>query len=263
MGDARRGVMLERRRIGAAQRADDPGEQHGQRVAAGVDDARLAQHGQQVGPALDRLLAGVERPLDHLGDHRVLLVVGRPRARAARPACARARRRRASAISRTTVRIVPSAGSRTEPYAWSAARASAAPISTGSTSSPGRLASSSAAPRISCERITPELPRAPSSAARATEADDLVAADVVDRALLGGAGEPVELLQHGAQREHHVVAGVAVGDREHVQVVDLLAARLERREAGLDDRAEANDARIGHRSPIDRAGGMRTRLSEP
>src|SRR4051795_2548572 len=40
---------------------------------------------------------------------------------------------------------------------------------TGSTSSPGREISSSAAPRTSWERITPLLPRAPSSAARATE----------------------------------------------------------------------------------------------
>ena len=64
VGDARGGVVLERRRLGAAQRADDPRQQHGQRVAAGVDDAGLAQHRQQVGPALDRLLAGVERALD-------------------------------------------------------------------------------------------------------------------------------------------------------------------------------------------------------
>ena len=61
-------------------------------------------------------------------------------------------------------------------------------------------------------------------------------------------GETVELLHHRPQREHHVVARVAVGDGEHVQVVDLLAARLERREAGLDDRPEADDARVGHRS---------------
>src|SRR3954447_7814516 len=40
---------------------------------------------------------------------------------------------------------------------------------TGSTSSPGREISSSAAPRMSWERMTPLLPRAPSSAARATE----------------------------------------------------------------------------------------------
>ena len=73
------------------------------------------------------------------------------------------------AMSRRTVRIVPSTGWRTDAYARCAARAIAAPISTGSTSSPGRLMSSSAAPRMSCDRITPELPRAPSSAARATE----------------------------------------------------------------------------------------------
>src|ERR671932_280148 len=42
-------------------------------------------------------------------------------------------------------------------------------MSTGSTSSPGREMSSSAAPRTSCERITPLFPRAPSRAARATE----------------------------------------------------------------------------------------------
>ena len=41
------------------------------------------------------------------------------------------------AISRTTVIIVPSAGSRTDAYAASAARAIAADTSTGSTSSPG------------------------------------------------------------------------------------------------------------------------------
>ncbi len=73
------------------------------------------------------------------------------------------------AMSRMTVSIVPSAGARTEAYARWADRAMAAPIRTGSTSSPGREMSSSAAPRMSCERITPLLPRAPSSAARATE----------------------------------------------------------------------------------------------
>src|SRR4051794_16180225 len=75
----------------------------------------------------------------------------------------------AVAMSRMTVSIVPSAGARTESYARWAARAIAAPMSTGSTSSPGREISSSAAPRTSWERITPLLPRAPSSAARATE----------------------------------------------------------------------------------------------
>src|SRR3954470_2041450 len=72
------------------------------------------------------------------------------------------------AIARTALSIVPSAGSRTDSYAASAARAKAAETRIGSISSPGREASSSAAPRTICERITPLLPRAPSSAARAT-----------------------------------------------------------------------------------------------
>ena len=85
MGDARRRVVLERRRLGAAQGGDDAGEHHGQAVAAGVHDARLAQHRQQVGAALDGLLAGVQRALEQLGEQRVLLVgvalVGQPRLR--------------------------------------------------------------------------------------------------------------------------------------------------------------------------------------
>ena len=91
------------------------------------------------------------------------------------------------------------------------------------------------------------MPRAPSSAARATEAtiSSRPMSSIVRSS--EALGEPVELLEHGAQREHHVVAGVAVGDREHVEVVDLLAPRLERGEAGLDDRAEADDAGVGHR----------------
>ena len=36
--------------------------------------------------------------------------------------------------------------------------------------------------------------------------------------------EPVELLHHGLHRQRHVVPRVAVGDREDVEVVDLLPA---------------------------------------
>ena len=76
--------------------------------------------------------------------------------------------------------------------------------------------------------------------------DDLVAADLVDPAL---AGEAVQLVEHGAQRERHVVARVAVGDREDVEVVDLLAAAFQLRQRTLDDAAEADDARIGQGDP--------------
>ena len=247
MGHARRDLMLERRRSGSAQSPDDPGEQDGQSIAAGVDDARLAQHRKQVRAALDRLLAGVERALDHLGDHGVLLVVaglgrearvGHVRQVGGDAMCHLADDGQDRALGRLADRAVGLVGG---------------PRQRGSDQHrvdelAGRLASSSAAPRISWERITPELPRAPKQRRAGDRAHDLVPADVVDRALLGGVREAVELLHHRPQRQHHVVAGVAVGDREHVEVVDLLAARLERRQAGLYDRAEAKDARVGHDS---------------
>jgi hypothetical protein len=75
--------------------------------------------------------------------------------------------------------------------------------------------------------------------------DDLVAPDLVEQPALA-VGEPVELVEHGTQRQGHVVPGVAVRDREHVEVVYLLAPRLEMRERPLDDRAEADETWIGH-----------------
>ena len=36
-------------------------------------------------------------------------------------------------------------------------------------------------------------------------------------------------------------AGIAVGDREDVEIVDLLATLLERRQSGLNERAEAEN----------------------
>ena len=58
--------------------------------------------------------------------------------------------------------------------------------------------------------------------------------------------EPLELGEDRAHRQRHVVAGVSVGDREHVQVVDLLAPLLQMRERDGDDAAEALDGRVGH-----------------
>ena len=90
--------------------------------------------------------------------------------------------------------------------------------------------------------MTPLLPRAPSSAARAT--DSTISSRPISS--IGAprvGGEAVDLGEHGAQRERHVVARVAVGDGEDVEVVDLLAARLEVHERTLDDGAEADEAR--------------------
>ncbi len=115
VGDPRSRVVLQRRRLASAQRSDDSGEQDRERVPAGVDHAGVTKHRQQIRSAPDRILTGVERAFDHLGDNRVLLLGGGV---GAEPCvslmCARSEATR-TAISRTTVRIVPSAGSRTEP----------------------------------------------------------------------------------------------------------------------------------------------------
>ena len=74
MRHARGRVVVDGRGLGPPQRADHAGEQDGEPVAAGVDDAGLAEDRQQLGPALDRVLAGVEGALDDVGDERVLLV---------------------------------------------------------------------------------------------------------------------------------------------------------------------------------------------
>ena len=245
MGDARRHVVLERRWLLAAQRRDDAREDHDQRVAAGVDDARVAQHREQVGGAHDRRLARRHRPLEQAGDRRRPAPREWCRARSRVSGMCASSTATRCAISRTTVRIVPSAGSRTEAYARSAARASAAPIRVGSISSPGRLKSSSAAPWISCERITPLLPRAPSSAARATERT--ISSRPISSIVRFPAGrQPVELGEHGLHRQHHVVAGVAVGDGEDVEVVDLLPPGLQMRERPGDQGAEADQIGVSH-----------------
>jgi hypothetical protein len=53
-------------------------------------------------------------------------------------------------------------------------------------------------------------------------------------------------VEHGAQGQRHVVARVAVGHREDVEVVDLLAPVLEVRESDRHHAPEALYGRIGH-----------------
>ena len=59
----------------AAQAGDDAGEDQDEAVAAGVDDAGLAQHLELLGRAGDGALAVVDRPLEDLGEDRVLLAL--------------------------------------------------------------------------------------------------------------------------------------------------------------------------------------------
>jgi len=46
VGDAGRRVMVELGRLGPPERRHDAGEDDGERVAAGIDDTRLAEHRQ-------------------------------------------------------------------------------------------------------------------------------------------------------------------------------------------------------------------------
>ena len=83
--------------------------------------------------------------------------------------------------------------------------------------------------------MTPELPRAPISAPKlaacATPLDVGVGPDLVG------------LLERRAHRRQHVRAGVAVGDREHVEGVDLVDVRLEARDGAPERRQEARRRR--------------------
>ena len=75
---ARRLVVGDLRHLGpvAAQPGDDAGEDQDEAVAAGVDDAGFAQHLELLGGAGDGALAVGDRPLEDLGEDRVLLLFG-------------------------------------------------------------------------------------------------------------------------------------------------------------------------------------------
>ena len=210
----------------AAQAGDDAGEDHDEAVGAGVDDAGLAQHLELLGRAVDRASSPREqRVLEHLGEQRVLLARRwRPASSRALAPCGRGARATACghlpdhgqhrALRRLAHRGVGARRRRGR------ARPRPAP---GRPARPGGVASSSAAPRtIWLQDHAGVAARAHQRRAR-DRVDDLVAADLVDHLPV----EAVELVEHGAQRQRHVVARVAVGDREHVEVVDLLAPLLE------------------------------------
>jgi hypothetical protein len=72
--------------------------------------------------------------------------------------------------------------------------------------------------------------------------DELGAADLVDHLSV----EPVELVVHRPEGERHVVTGVAVGDREDVEVVDLLATLVKMGRGRSDDAPESLYRGIGH-----------------
>ena len=70
--------------------------------------------------------------------------------------------------------------------------------------------------------------------------DDRLSPDLVDLTPV----DALQCLDHRLQGERHVVARVAVGDREHVQVIDLVASLIEVSVGGRDDAAESLDGGV-------------------
>ena len=242
---ARRLVVVEVGPVGAAQRGDDAREDDRDPVAAGVHDTGLAQHRQQVGAALDAGLPRLDRRLEDPGQQGVLELRvgvgtqpgrgvgqvgelgGDPRGHLTHDG----EHRSLGGLADRAVRAVGRAGHRgpdqprVDELAGPADQLLRGPAD--------ELGEDDAAVAAGAEER-----------GAGDRVDDLVAADEVQRPVLGR--EPVDLGQAGAQRERHVVARIAVGDREDVEVVDLLTARLEVRERALYDRAEPDETGIGH-----------------
>ena len=159
------------------------------------------------------------------------------------PACAAAAA--APAKSAITVRIVPSRGSASDSRAYVAPAAMAS--ANWAVVRAASVAARSPTPSRNCARIAPELPRAPSSAASATRVRSWPAC---------GSGPVAQRCEHGLQRQREVGAGVAVGHREHVDLVDHFLARDEAVDAGAQrggelravEREDGRNGRVHRRS---------------
>ena len=246
VGDARGRVVIKRRRLLAAQGGDDAREDDRQAVTAGVNDARLAQRGQQLGAALDRVLARLDGAFERGGNRLVLLAwLGRrPKARTLRPVgevggdlvghLASDRQDRAlGGVAHGGVGTVGGVRERRADQRRIDQLSRPADELLGGAADQLREDHAGVAARAQERRTRDRL-------------DDLLAPDLVDRALLVCALQAVELVQHRAQRERHVVARVPVGDGKHVEVVDLLTARFQMGERARNSSAEADQIGIRH-----------------
>jgi hypothetical protein len=88
----------------------------------------------------------------------------------------------------------------------------------------------------------PGVPAGPHQGGSRERVDEFGASDLVNHVSI----EAIELLADRAQGEGHVVAGIAVGDGEDVEVVDLLAPLLEMGCGRADHAPESLYRRISH-----------------
>ncbi len=217
----RNGVVRDLRDVvvRAPQAGDQSRDQQRDAVAAGIHDTVLAQDREQLRSALHGLLRRLERLLEHLGQHLVLLLVG--------GTFIETRSLHVGQPGRNPVRHLADDGDH-RPLGWIAHRRVGG---VGGARQCGRhehrVDQLAGTARQLLGRAAHDLGQDHPAVAAGPEErrardglDDLVATDVIDRLAV----QPVELLHHGAQRLRHVVPGVAVGDREHVQVVDFLTA---------------------------------------
>ena len=236
--EPRGGVVRDLRQLHllAGEPGDHPADDHHQPERAGVDDPGLGEHVELLGRVADRLLAGEQRRRQHLGEQRVLLVRGGVRVEPlAQPLRAplgdrlghrpdHGQHRALGGLANRGVGRVAGVGERG--------------LDQLRVDQPARRR------RHLLRRPADDL--AQDHAGVAARSHQRRARDLADdlrarRVAVGAELELVELVEHVAHRQRHVVAGVAVGDREHVQVVDLLAPLLEMGERDADHVAKAND----------------------
>ncbi len=238
---------LGHRRAVAAQAGDHAGEDQHQAVAAGVDDAGLAQDVELLGRAFDRALAVGDRPLQYLGEDRILLLFGDA---AVEPLLLRIEARE---LAGDRVRHLAEDGQH-RPLGRLAHRVVGGVGGTGKgRGDQHRVDQLARAARQLLGGAADDLAEDDAGVAAGAHQrragqrlHQLGSPDLVDLEAV----EAVELLHHGPHRHRHVVAGIAVGDREDVEVVHLLATRLQVGVGGADDAPEADDRGIGHQSEI-------------
>ncbi len=236
------------RRLFAAQGGHDPGEHDREPVAAGVDDAGVAQRREQFRAPLDRVLAGVDRALERGRDRPVLLARLGVRLKARVVGAVRdvgddlvghlAGDREDRALGRFAHGGVGAVGGVRERCADQRRVDQLA----------GPLIRAPRPRRGSAARGSRRSSRARRAAPRARPSSTISSRPISSIVRFSSAAlQPVELVEHGPQRQRHVVAGVAVGDREHVEVVDLLAPGFQVRQGSCDGGPEADQVRVGHR----------------